>query len=105
MSGQRILAEHCPRLRRQTVDASGHIDRTAGEEHLRPRRQADHAAPFIARSTRASACTLTKASTLTRLPFGSAMSMAPDLASLAAAAGMRAASGDRSIALPALSAW
>jgi hypothetical protein len=64
------------------IDTGPQIDRLAGEEHLRPRRQADHVAPFIARSTRDSACSFTEASTLTRAPFGSTISIPPTPMSL-----------------------
>jgi hypothetical protein len=37
------------------------VNRVAGEEHLGSRRQADHIRPFIARSTRDSTRSLTKA--------------------------------------------
>ncbi|MGD0109889.1 MAG: hypothetical protein ABSC06_38590, partial [Rhodopila sp.] len=78
---ERILSDHLLDLRRKAIEPGPQIDRLAGEEHLRPRRQADHVAPFIARSTRDSAFSLTKASTLTRAPFGKAISIPPVLLS------------------------
>src|ERR1700760_1369271 len=78
---ERTLSNHLLDLRHNPVDPGTQIDRPAGEEHLRPRCQADHVAPFIARSTRDSAFSLTNASTLTRLPFGRAISIPPALLS------------------------
>src|SRR5208337_1915232 len=77
------LPDHLLDLRSKAVEPGAQIDRLAGEEDLRPRRQADHVAPFIARSTRDSAFSFTKASTLTRAPFGSTISIPPTPLSLA----------------------
>ena len=79
---KRVAAEwvgsnHLLRLRRETIEAAAQINRAAGKKHLRAWCQADHVVPFIARSTRDSACSLTKASTQTRAPFGNAISIPP----------------------------
>ena len=74
---ERIGSDHLLCLRRETIEAAAQINRAAGKKHLRAWCQADHVVPFIARSTRDSACSLTKASTQTRAPFGNAISMSP----------------------------
>src|ERR1700730_17114138 len=53
------------------------IDRLAGEEDLRSRRQADHPSPLTADSTRRSAFSLTPLSTRTRTPSGRSISIIP----------------------------
>jgi hypothetical protein len=80
---ERILSDHLLRLRRKAIEPGTQIDRLAGEEYFRPRRQADHVAPFIARNTRDNAFSLTKASTLIRAPFASTISIPPAPLSLA----------------------
>src|SRR4051794_4547500 len=99
---ERTGPDHLLDLRGQPVEPAAQINRTAGKEHLRPRRQADHAAPLIARSTRDKAFSLTNASTLTRLPSGKAISIAPARAS--ARRGADGASGGASRAGAAVSA-
>ena len=75
-------SDHLLNLRGKAIEPGPQIDRTTREEHLRPGRQADHVAPFIARSTRESAFSFTKASTLTRAPFGRTISIPPTPLSL-----------------------
>ena len=86
-----ISADHLLGLGCQAVEPVAQIDWTTRERNLGAGRQADHVTPFIARSARDSAFSLTKASTLTRTPFGSAISIDPDLH--AGAAGCCAGSG------------
>jgi hypothetical protein len=81
VTAKRIGANHLLGLGRRPVEAVAQINGTAREKHLRARRQADHASPFMARSTRDSAFSLTNASTLTRAPFGSMISIDPPLPS------------------------
>src|SRR4029077_20033418 len=72
------------------------INRTAGEEDLGARRQTDHSALRMARSTRDSAFSFTRPSTQIRTPFGSAISIAPAPPSLACGGRDRCASGGAS---------
>jgi hypothetical protein len=73
------LPDHLLDLQGKAIEPGAQIDRTTGEEHLRPWRQAAHAEPFIARGTCDSAFSSTRASTLTRAPFGSTTSIPPRL--------------------------
>src|SRR5580700_11105324 len=73
------LPIHLLHLRRQAVKPVAQINPATSEKHLSARREADQATPCIARSTRVSAFSLTNASTLTRAPFGSAISIDPAL--------------------------
>jgi hypothetical protein len=81
---ERISADHLLSLGREAIEAVAKVDRATSEKHLGAGRQADHARPFTARSTRNSAFLLTNASTLTRAPFGSAISIDPAVHTLAA---------------------
>src|ERR1700678_301927 len=74
---ERILSDHLLDLCGKAIEPGPQIDGTTGQEHLRPRCQVDHVALFIARRTRDSAFSFTKASTLTRAPFGSTISIPP----------------------------
>jgi hypothetical protein len=99
MAAERISTDHLLRLGGQAIEPVAQIDRTAGEEHLGAGREADHAIAFTARNTRDSAFSLTKASTLTRAPFGSAISIDPALPS-AVADGVDSGDGDANVPVP-----
>jgi len=58
----------CRTLAARPSNPARKIDRLAGEEDLRSRRQADHPSPLTADSTRRSAFSLTPLSTRTRTP-------------------------------------
>ena len=78
-------------LKSELTCVASERDMATSERDLAAGRQADQATPFIARSTCDSAFSLTKASTLTRAPFGSVISIVP--ASHAAAGGCCTGSG------------
>ena len=100
VAAERIGTDHLLRLGRQAVKPVAQIDRTARKKYLCARRQADHASPFMARSTRDSAFSLTNASTLTRVPFRSVISIDPPLPSAGGGSGAEAGSGGASNAGP-----
>src|SRR5258708_4151338 len=100
MTAERISADHVLGLRCQAIKPVAQIYRATSEKDLGAGRQADHATPFTARSTRDSAFSLTKASTLTRAPFGSVISIDPDLHTAAAGCCAGSGSGSAGVAGP-----
>jgi hypothetical protein len=79
MAAEWIGADHLLGFGCQAIEPVAQIDRTAGKINFGSRRQIDHVCPFSARSTRARAFSLTDASTLRRVPFGSVISTLPVL--------------------------
>jgi hypothetical protein len=86
MAAERVGTDDLLGLCRQTVESVAQIDRAAREENLCTRREGDQTMPFIARSTRANAFSLTEASTRNRTPLGRSTSIipAPEIVDIAA---------------------
>src|SRR3954452_14806812 len=77
MPAEWIGSQHLRDLRGQAVKPVAHADRPAGQIHLGPRRQLDHAVAFNTAKTRRSARSLTNASTRGRVPSGRSISIRP----------------------------
>src|SRR5208282_2236558 len=77
VTAERITTNHLLCLRSQTVEPVAQVNRLTGKKDLRAGCQVDHIAFRIARSTRESAFSFTKASTQTRAPFSNTISIIP----------------------------
>src|SRR3954452_3073221 len=77
MSAEWVGAQHLRDLRGQAVEPIAHADRPAGQIHLGPRRQLDHAVAFSTATTRRSARSLTNAPPHSRVPSARSISISP----------------------------
>jgi hypothetical protein len=92
----RILREHGPHLRRQTVEALSHVRRTAGQVHPRAGRWAEHQRPRSSANTPRSAAMSTLPLTRSVVPAGKLTSMTPGVSVAVAGADTGASSRDTS---------
>src|SRR3954451_438476 len=74
MTRERVLAQHCLRLRRQTVEALAHVGHARRQPHPSARSQANHRSSSI---TWRSTAGTTSPRRLTRAPLPNSISMVP----------------------------